>query len=714
MHKETTRMPYSAIAYIAPNFRDYKNEWLKAYEPGTTTPKSMSTDSTLSTLIAKAQLNVDGFIVSAGGALIIPYIDGAYDLWLFPTEAEADTNNTSNAIRLADNLTGGLNQSGLNSALINDLSQAYEFDTVTLMTSSIIDFPVKKVIHVVGDDSTWDVFAIATKAVSTDVINNNSVNRQYIKREGEKEELPDADLSNLFNDQRSVVVAGDSLSYNAFDWPVPTNALYAYDNSPGLMAWSHMLRDFCHRSDINFIHADNTPFSIEGGAIVTVNPETNTNKYFYPFNNRLVKMIGHNKTDIVRFVVPCNKDRTNVRLYCVNQASSFTADAGKVDVSFKVYPYTAASTFKITIETGGRTDYLELEPYFADFGDTFAGTYPILVELSNWRTNGDLDPPAQGIGFILSAFGEKFTDFRLTGHGGYSMAQVDAEKTTMITNFAPELLFLICGANDRFAGVTSASFIASLTSVVNATRLANPLSEIIFMTPTHASDAMFAPGIVLNGETIEEWLRAVKQAALGLGCRYFDTYDLFAQNDASQWRFDNVHMTKYGNKVLFDALNNRFFSSAIANNRIDLADPKPTSQFAEFKTDKLGYQNIVAGSNLYKFDQPTLLYNLQTTVDAQAVIKSVERVDAITLKISTNYPIIRDANFGNGEGQTTLNVTLTKKGSGALALANTIIPVEISRTTYSISFFLIDYSVSPPAVLTDLQNNDQEYFVSWS
>ena len=604
--------------------------------------------------------------------------------------------------------------------LINDLSQAYEFDTIDDAVNSGIAFPVGKVFHIKtpadddGGPTIWDVVAIGTQTASTDAVNNTEATLQFIRRQELKSELRPVDLSSLLDDQRSIVVAGDSLSYNAFDWPVPTNALYAYNNSPGLMAWSHMLRDFCYRSDVNFIHADNVPFSVEGSPVVTVNPETTTNKYFYPFNNRFVKMIGHNKTDVVRFVVPMNKDRTNVRLYCVNQASSFTADAGKVDLSFKAYPYTSAATFKITINTGGRTDYLELEPYFADFGDTFAGTYPILVELSNWRTDGDLDPPAQGIGFILSAFGEKFTDFRLTGHGGYSIAQVEAEKETMITNYAPDLLFLTAGANDRFAGVTSASFIADLTLTVNATRAVNPTSEIIYMAPTHASDSMFQSGVVLNGETIEEWLRAIKQACIDLSCRYFSMYDLFENINTGQWRFDNVHMTKFGGKMMVDSIIGKYFNSAIANNRLDLVDPRPESQFAEFKTDKLGYQNIVAGSNLYKFDEPTLIYNLQTTVDAQAVIKSVERVDALTMKIITNYPIIRDANFGNGEGQQIINITLTKKGSGALALANTIIPVEISRTTYSVTFFLIDYSVSPPAVLTDLDNDNQEYFVSWS
>lgn len=116
-------MSFSPISFIASNYRDYKNNWLKAYEPGTTTPKSMATDSTLNVLIAKAELNKDGFIVSASQALIIPYIDGAYDLWLFPTEPEADANDTSNALRVADNITG------VNGAILAN-SVVFKFDVL--------------------------------------------------------------------------------------------------------------------------------------------------------------------------------------------------------------------------------------------------------------------------------------------------------------------------------------------------------------------------------------------------------------------------------------------------------------------------------------------------------------------------------------------------------------------------------------------------------
>ena len=99
-------MAFFATSFLAVNYRDYKNYWVKAYFASTTTPKPMATDSTGGVLVSKLEVNSDGFIVTAGGAVIIPYIEGRYDAWLFPTEAEADNNDTSNAIRIADNLSG--------------------------------------------------------------------------------------------------------------------------------------------------------------------------------------------------------------------------------------------------------------------------------------------------------------------------------------------------------------------------------------------------------------------------------------------------------------------------------------------------------------------------------------------------------------------------------------------------------------------------------
>jgi hypothetical protein len=101
-------MAFSPIAFIAPNYSDYGTYWLKVYSPGTTAPKLLAIDSAATTTFSKLQLNVNGFFKSAGGALVTPYVEGAYDGYLFETEAKANSNSTAEAVRIADNITPAL------------------------------------------------------------------------------------------------------------------------------------------------------------------------------------------------------------------------------------------------------------------------------------------------------------------------------------------------------------------------------------------------------------------------------------------------------------------------------------------------------------------------------------------------------------------------------------------------------------------------------
>ena len=135
-------MAYFPIAFIAPNYRDYNNYWLKAYDPGTTTPKVMALDSAAGTTVVKLQVNADGFLKSSGGALVIPYIDGSYDAWLFPTAAEADSNTTTNALRVADNINS------TNLPLISDPAFSFIFNDLTDMVNSATVFGSGKLLEV--------------------------------------------------------------------------------------------------------------------------------------------------------------------------------------------------------------------------------------------------------------------------------------------------------------------------------------------------------------------------------------------------------------------------------------------------------------------------------------------------------------------------------------------------------------------------------------
>jgi len=98
-------MAFVAIAGTLPQYEDFPNYWMQAYEQGTTTKKVMANDSAPTTTFARLELDAQGFPNTTGNARLIPFIDGSYDLWLFPTEQEAIDDNTSNAIQLADNIT---------------------------------------------------------------------------------------------------------------------------------------------------------------------------------------------------------------------------------------------------------------------------------------------------------------------------------------------------------------------------------------------------------------------------------------------------------------------------------------------------------------------------------------------------------------------------------------------------------------------------------
>lgn len=93
-----------------PFISDYNGYFFKFYLQGTTTPLAMATDSTGDTTLAKAEISSggtvpQGFIKTAGGNIFIPYVDSSYDAFVFPTAAEADANDFSNAVQLADNMS---------------------------------------------------------------------------------------------------------------------------------------------------------------------------------------------------------------------------------------------------------------------------------------------------------------------------------------------------------------------------------------------------------------------------------------------------------------------------------------------------------------------------------------------------------------------------------------------------------------------------------
>lgn len=97
-------MAYAPIIGIISQYDEQDGWFLKFYKPSTTTPISMSIDSAGTTLLAKCELDQDGFPTTDGTQLFIPFLNQNYDAYLFPSAAEADANDTINAKRVAENI----------------------------------------------------------------------------------------------------------------------------------------------------------------------------------------------------------------------------------------------------------------------------------------------------------------------------------------------------------------------------------------------------------------------------------------------------------------------------------------------------------------------------------------------------------------------------------------------------------------------------------
>jgi len=131
-------MALAPVSFLSDPIEDFAGYWLKFFLQGTTTPVAMATDATGGTTLARAEISSGGtvpigFIKTAGDVVFIPHLSVAYDAWLFPTAAEADANNTTNATQIADNVS----TTGANTLAKYDTVAALVADTTLVVGDTV-------------------------------------------------------------------------------------------------------------------------------------------------------------------------------------------------------------------------------------------------------------------------------------------------------------------------------------------------------------------------------------------------------------------------------------------------------------------------------------------------------------------------------------------------------------------------------------------------
>ena len=131
-----------------------ENYVLKFYEPGTTTPKTMSTNSTGTPTTTSFVLNAQGY-TTLSSVVVVPFSEGIYKEVLYLNQADADANNTGSAVFVVDNLN-------TNSAQVDDASITLEklYDITT--TKIIIGTSTGNAEVALSGDATMDQDGVIT------------------------------------------------------------------------------------------------------------------------------------------------------------------------------------------------------------------------------------------------------------------------------------------------------------------------------------------------------------------------------------------------------------------------------------------------------------------------------------------------------------------------------------------------------------------------
>ena len=125
-----------------------------------------------------------------------------------------------------------------------------------------------------------------------------------------------------------------------------------------------------------------------------------------------------------------------------------------------------------------------------------------------------------------------------------------------IGNHKPDLLILTLGANDRVLNSPD-TFRKDLNQLLSMIFETNPECKMLYILPP-AGHNPNNPDIDCEGYTSkltdEVYDRIIKNACNKFEIDTLAIRDVFDSVEVSQWRYDNIHMSRFGNEILLNAV----------------------------------------------------------------------------------------------------------------------------------------------------------------
>ncbi len=330
---------------------------------------------------------------------------------------------------------------------------------------------------------------------------------------------------------KSLVITGDSLSYNRYDY-LDEPRTNAWDCPNGMGSWSFRLRNLFLSSANGFKYADELVFNEE--AISGIGEE------FDPmdsvFGERVRTVIP--KDGKIRFMT--QSDNGTIVLYLQKRPKNYCRFHISVDGirhSEKIDTFGNNSFYRgwevLSVELACDKNQKQHEIILSEF--EYADDKPMVT------IAGVSVEPRHAV---------------VTGQGCRTAKFINFHFEERIAAFSPDALVLIFGGNDILY-YSPEEYRQNLEIFFKKMKTRFPKCKLITVTiPPSALYSGLANGVKYStqqewDENADKYNKAMIELSRKYGAQTVITEELFSGIPIEKWRFDDVHMTRFGNDLLY-------------------------------------------------------------------------------------------------------------------------------------------------------------------
>jgi len=320
------------------------------------------------------------------------------------------------------------------------------------------------------------------------------------------------DLSFVLKEKSNIVITGDSLAYNKYDF-IKGPRTNAYDCYVGMESWSFLLRNFIIKNQTDFIPGRNLLFNDE------INYKYFSNSQF----DCLVPFIYEGIS------IDMEKDQ-NIKINNIKDGFIYVLADKNLGGLIKI----DGDIFDITGDI-----------------NKFFGYDIKLIPIKN----GNIICISENVRLNIIGFSSIGSNIFLTGKGSITTKWLYDNLDERILRYKPDLLIMIIGANDRNNSSIDEAYesIKKILDKVNC--------EVLLISTPHSSTTdpynndVYIPDESITKPLMDNIYKVVNKNNIP----FIDLFKFFNGIESKTWRFDNIHFTIEGNRILYNYIIKVFF-----------------------------------------------------------------------------------------------------------------------------------------------------------